>query len=95
MIVGWVEISLDLGECRSLKEKRSVIRPIIERIRRRGISCAEVGDHDIWNRSRIGITVVSASSGVVEAELRGALDLCIERNPGKVEIVAEDRIRPE
>ena len=89
-----MELSLDLGDCMSLKEKRSVIRPIIERLRRMGVSCAEVADQDLWNRARIGVAFVSGSSGIVEDELRACVEVCLDLCPGPVEVVSEDRIHP-
>ncbi len=71
-----------------------MIRPIIERVRRMGISCAEVGEHEILNGSTIGVTLVSGSTSVIEAELRKVLDLCHEICPGHVRVLSEDRIRP-
>lgn len=60
MYVGTLSFDLLLGDVRSLKEKRSVIRPIVAELHRRyGVSVAEVGDQDLYRRAEIGIAVVS------------------------------------
>lgn len=70
MFVGTLEVELRLEGCRSLKEKRSVIRPILDRSRRRfSVSSAEVGDCDLWNSSILGFAIVSNDPRVAESLL--------------------------
>lgn len=59
MWIGWIEFDLLLGDVRSLKQKRAVVRPIIAEIRRLEVSVAEVGDSDLHRRARIGASVVA------------------------------------
>lgn len=45
---------------RSLKDKRSRIRPVVDRIRHRHhLSVSEVGYQDSWNRAQLGVAVVA------------------------------------
>ncbi|MET0479783.1 MAG: DUF503 domain-containing protein [Mycetocola sp.] len=61
MWIGWVEFDLLLGDVHTLKEKRSVVRPLVAELRRRfEVSAAEVGHLDLHRRTAIGATVVSA-----------------------------------
>jgi uncharacterized protein YlxP (DUF503 family) len=61
MWIGWIEFDLLLGDVHSLKEKRSVVRPLIAELRRRfEVSAAEVGHLDLHRRAAIGAVVVSA-----------------------------------
>jgi len=61
MWIGWVELDLLLGDVHSLKEKRSVVRPIVAELRRRfETSVAEVGALDLHRRAAIGASVVAA-----------------------------------
>lgn len=61
MWIGWLEFDLLLGDVRSLKQKRSVVRPVIAELQRRlAVSAAETGGHDLYRRATIGISVVSA-----------------------------------
>jgi uncharacterized protein YlxP (DUF503 family) len=59
--IGWLEFDLLLGDVHSLKQKRSVIRPVIAELQRRfAVSAAETGTQDLHRRANIGIAVVSA-----------------------------------
>ena len=59
---GALDIDLHLPDCRSLKAKRAVLRPLVEGARRRfKVAVAEVGHQDQWQRARVGIATVSAS----------------------------------
>jgi len=61
---------LHVPESRSLKQKRAVLRPIVEGIRSRfRVSVAEVGYHDQWQRSAIAVAVVAESAGRLEEVL--------------------------
>jgi uncharacterized protein YlxP (DUF503 family) len=52
-----------LPENGSLKEKRAIIRPIIERVRRRyAVAVAEVDNEDNWHEAAIGLVCVSNDS---------------------------------
>ena len=62
MHVAVVRLELHIPASRSLKEKRAVLRPIVEGLRHRfQISVAEVDYQDKWQRTLIGIAVVSDS----------------------------------
>ena len=70
MVVGVCEIDLITHESFSLKNKRKVIKKIIERTKNRfNVSVAEVDYHDLWQKSKIGICVVSNSSRIIESTL--------------------------
>lgn len=58
MFIGALEIDLLLGDVHSLKQKRSVVRPILAELRRFSVSAAEVGGHDLHRRSVVGVGVV-------------------------------------
>ena len=61
MWIVWIEFDLLLGDMHSLKEKRSLVRPIVAELRRRfEVSAAEVGEMDLHRRARIGAGLVSA-----------------------------------
>jgi len=57
-----VEFDLRLAQCQSLKEKRSVLRPLLEGLRNRHpVAVSEVDHQDLWQRAAIGLAVVSAT----------------------------------
>ena len=62
-----------LGDVHSLKEKRSVVRPIVSELQRRfDVAAAEVGQLDLHRRAAIGVSVVAAD----EAHCGEVLDQC-------------------
>lgn len=70
MIVCSCEIEILIYESNSLKEKRHVIKSIIERIKSKfNASVAEVGYNELWNRSIIGIAVVSNNRNLCDASI--------------------------
>ncbi len=73
MYVGTLSFDLLLGDVRSLKEKRSVVRPIVAELHRKyAVSVAEVGDQDLHRRAEIGLAVVSGDI----THLTDVLDRC-------------------
>jgi uncharacterized protein YlxP (DUF503 family) len=57
-----LRIDLYLRECRSLKAKRSVVRPIVEGLRKRyRVSVSEVDQQDTWQRAVVGVAAVAPS----------------------------------
>ncbi|MDV3130292.1 DUF503 family protein [Mycobacterium sp. 21AC1] len=61
MWIGWLEFDLLLGDVHSLKQKRSVIRPVVAELHRRfAVSAAETGAQDLHRRAAIGISTVAA-----------------------------------
>lgn len=61
MWIGWLEFDILLGDVRSLKQKRSVVRPIVAELQRRfAVSAAETGWLDLHRRAGIGVGVVAA-----------------------------------
>lgn len=73
MYVGTLSFDLLLGDVRSLKEKRSVVRPIVAELQRKyAVSVAETGGQDLHRRAEIGLAVVSGDTG----HLTDVLDRC-------------------
>ena len=61
---------LHVPESRSLKAKRSAVRPIVEGLRHRlHVSVAEVDHQDQWQRAAIAVAVVAESSRQLEKML--------------------------
>jgi uncharacterized protein YlxP (DUF503 family) len=61
MIVGTCLVDLRIPGCRSLKEKRQTIKALKDSIRRKyNVSVAELDHQDTWQRSLMGIAVVSS-----------------------------------
>lgn len=59
-----VVYDLHIPGCQSLKERRSKLRPVLSGVARRfGVSVAETGHTDRWQRAEVGVAVVSAQPG--------------------------------
>ncbi|WP_256107529.1 DUF503 domain-containing protein [Streptomyces sp. ODS05-4] len=73
MYVGTLSFDLLLGDVRSLKEKRSLVRPIVAELHRKyAVSAAETGVQDLHRRAEIGVALVSGDAG----HLTEVLDRC-------------------
>ncbi|WP_062991140.1 MULTISPECIES: DUF503 domain-containing protein [Nocardia] len=72
MYLGALEFDVLLGDVRSLKQKRSVIRPVLAELQRFGVSAAEGGEQDRHRRSLLGVAVVSSGMD----HLTEVLDKC-------------------
>src|SRR5436190_6722638 len=71
MHVAALAVELHLPAVHSLKEKRAVLRPIIDGARNRfSVSAAEVDHQDTWQRATIAVAVVSGA----ESHVRDVID---------------------
>jgi uncharacterized protein len=76
-------------DSRSLKSKRSYVRPIVAALRKFEVSVAEVGLLDLHGRSEIGVAVVAADPGHV-AEVLDSCERLVFGRP-EVEVLATRR----
>jgi uncharacterized protein YlxP (DUF503 family) len=61
MLVALERFDLRIPGCRSLKEKRHVVKSLTAGIRQRfPVSVAEVDHHDLWQRAAIAVAAVGA-----------------------------------
>ena len=73
MFVGSTSFDLLLGDVRSLKQKRSLVRPLVAELRRKfDVSAAEAGHLDLHRRALVGVAVVAAD----RAHCVDVLDAC-------------------
>lgn len=70
MRVAALRVEIHLPTPQSLKEKRGVLRPVLEGLRRLGsYSVAEVDRHDDWQRSTLALAVVAPDGTSLESHL--------------------------
>ena len=78
MIVGISSFELHLPSCRSLKEKRKVVKSLVDRIHQRyRVSVAETGFHDLHQRAEISLAAVATGEAEIERmleEVRSLVD---------------------
>ena len=60
MLVAVERFDLRIPGCSSLKEKRHVVKTLTAAIRQKfNVSVAEVDHHDLWQRTTLGVSVVT------------------------------------
>ncbi len=90
MFVGICKLELYLMAGNSLKEKRQVIRSIIEKLKNRyNISIAEVGGQEALRRAEIGLCLVSNETVYIEKVITGIVRFI--EGDGRVEIIKIDK----
>lgn len=74
MYICVIKIRLHLFTAQSLKDKRSVIKSLIRKVQNKfSLSIAEVGDHELWQSSLIGVALVANNKRILEREMEKAL----------------------
>jgi uncharacterized protein YlxP (DUF503 family) len=90
MSVGVCRLKIHIPGSRSLKDKRSVVKSLIARLRKQfNLSVAELDDHDLWQMATIGMACVSSHKNHVDEVLSAAISL-IERDFPTIEIVEKE-----
>jgi uncharacterized protein YlxP (DUF503 family) len=81
MHIATLTVTLHLAEGSSLKDKRQVVRSLVETTRRKfNVSIAEVADLDLWRRATLGVACVSNHAAHANRVLDKVLDY-LESNP--------------
>ena len=71
MPIGVLTIQLQLPGCKSLKEKRSRLKPLISRLHREfNISVAELSRQDVWDEATLGCVMISNDHQFSESSLQ-------------------------
>ena len=64
------EVEIRIPDSQSLKDRRQVVRSLLDGARQRfGVSAAEVGGQDTWQRATLGFAVVSSEARIAEETL--------------------------
>ena len=81
-----VEIEIRIPASQSLKDRRQVVRALLDGARRRfEVSAAEVGGQDTWQLATLGFAVV-ASDARVARETVDAIDRYVWSHP-EIEVI--------
>jgi uncharacterized protein YlxP (DUF503 family) len=92
MVTATLRLDLLLGDVRSLKQKRSVVRPIVAEIHRRfgaSVAVAEVGHLDLHRRAEIGVAAI-AGDGAHCRDVLDAVERLVAAHP-EVQLLATSR----
>ena len=72
MAIGTLTLQIDIPGCRSLKSKRSRLKPLITRLHREfNISVAEVDHQNSWQSAVIVCVMISSSAKHTQHALQG------------------------
>ena len=81
MVVGVSTITLLLHSSHSLKDKRQVLKSVIEKTKNKfNVSVAEVDANDLWQRSIIGIACVSNETVMINKVFEQIKNLVISNH---------------
>jgi uncharacterized protein YlxP (DUF503 family) len=90
MVIGVGSWDLSLPECRSLKEKRRVVKSLKERLQQRfRVSVAETDHQDTWTRAQLTAAVVAPDAAHADSVL-DTIDQFVVRD-GRTVILNVDR----
>jgi hypothetical protein len=85
MVIGVCRLDLLIRESQSLKEKRRMVKQIIDRVKHRfNVSIAEVGNNDIWQSAQLGLCLVSNDRRFTNSSLDTILDFIETINVAEV-----------
>ena len=88
MQIGVLRVEIHMGECRSLKDKRRILRRIKDKLRNSfNVSVAEIGYLDKWQRAALGIVTISND----KKHLSESLDKIVNFIEGENGIMVLDR----
>jgi uncharacterized protein YlxP (DUF503 family) len=80
-------MELALAGCTSLKEKRALVKPLLNRLRTKfDVAAAEVEHHDAWRRATLGLTAVSNDARHANEVISAAVNF-VESERGPIELV--------
>ncbi len=84
MTVAVLSVELHMPLCRSLKDKRMVLRRLKDRLGAQNVAVAEVEHLDLWQRAGLGIVTVASSDQMAERTLQAALETIERLEPDAV-----------
>jgi uncharacterized protein len=87
MLIGLTKFELHLPHSRSLKDKRRVVKSLVERLHERyRVSVMESGFHDLHQRAEVSVAYLAGSESELDrmaAEMRRLVDGADEAMVGK------------
>ena len=90
MIIGGLTLQLRLPMSHSLKDKRSIVKSVIARLRNEfNVSVAEVAEQDLRQLAVIGVACVSGEGNHARQQLQAVIDWVYENRPD-VDVIQTD-----
>ncbi len=73
MFIGVLQIELFIGESQSLKDKRRIIRSLVDKVKNKfNVAVAETGKLDSWNYCGLSFVFVSNDAGHLDSMMNSA-----------------------
>ena len=90
MIIGGLTLQLRMPTSHSLKEKRSIVKSVVARLRNEfNVSVAEVAEQDRWQTAVIGVACVSGDSRYAREQLQAVVDWVYDNRPD-VDVISSE-----
>jgi uncharacterized protein YlxP (DUF503 family) len=91
MAIGVLTLQVQLPGCKSLKEKRSRLKPLLTRLHREfNVSVAELDRQDVWDEASIGCVMISNQHQFSESSLQTVVHWLAKNWPDVT--IIDDRI---
>lgn len=82
MVIGSLILEIYIPQAHSLKEKRMILRPIIEKLKNRfNVAVAEIDKQDSWQSATIAVVSVSTDKKHIEKVLQQVINFLDENFP--------------
>lgn len=82
MIIGTCTITLYLPTVGSLKEKRSIVKSVLARVRNEfNVSIAEVDSNDVYRQAILGVACVSTAADHAQQQLENVVRFIEQQRP--------------
>ncbi|MSQ41761.1 MAG: DUF503 domain-containing protein [Dehalococcoidia bacterium] len=90
MVTIGVLLRLRLEGVHSLKEKRAIVRSLVERLHQRALSAAEVGLQDRLQAAEVGFAVVSGDAAIAHRLVEETRRFVEGELLGRAEVIASE-----
>lgn len=85
MVIGSLIINLHLPTAASLKDKRSVIKSVLQRLRNEfNVSTAEVGNQELWQSAQLGVACAASDARYAREQLDAVVEWIYNNRPDVV-----------
>lgn len=93
MVIGMCKVKLSIEWAESLKDKRSVVKSIIDRTKARfNVSAAEVGEQDSIRTAVVGFACVSSDSRLAQSLLDKIIGIIDEQSEAEIIGINRDNL---
>ena len=87
MVIGVCSVELHLPGCNSLKDKRSILKPLLNRLHREfNLATAEIAHHEVWQTAQVALVTVTNDAGYAHSMLERTVHWVESHHPG-IEVV--------